>query len=222
MDTNQNSGFLNTIINTVSSGKIRLVSSLSGVNDFTDEANFIDDGYLKVKIEKHRRRYEQIKKQLEAYLQDPKTGDGDAIDSLRHEFSKQEFGLCFYSSHIPKNLSLCSRLLSRNTVDLRFNACVHALEMYFKGDEDAAYTALENALDDSEGPKCYDHYLINKTYGTLLLNHGRTGSAVFYLQKAVERKPDDMELHMMLYNIYKANGMVMETNITMEILNLIR
>ena len=66
-----------------------------------------------------------------------------------------------------------------------------------------------------------EHYLISSIYGKLLYESRQYGKAVILLRKAIEKRPEEVELHLILRDIYIKLGDEKSQDIEESIIRLL-
>ncbi|WP_415346431.1 tetratricopeptide repeat protein, partial [Clostridium perfringens] len=116
-----------------------------------------------------------------------------------------------------KNLDLSKSLISE--MNTTFNIALDGVESYLLGDLNKAKVLLGNYY--SQLNKLPNHYLINKIYGTILLNEKEYDLALEILRRAVEIVPDDLDLHIKLRALYSIKSDIVGIKIEEDIIELL-
>lgn len=208
------------MITAYKNGKIALINKISeSGQEFTDEVFFLDDGYIKSKIEKLKTKYNSINKDIELLVKYDKR-DEYSRNKIRHlldENKEVKFQMAFLASNNFKNLDNAIGLLEDTDTD--FKLCLYALKYYNEGDSKMAYEHFYEYFKDKD--RLLEHFLINKVYGELLFSIKQYDISAKVLRKAAERRPEEKQIHIMLKEIYKLTGQGIEEKIQNNILDLL-
>lgn len=181
---------LNEIIRWYNSLKIKMVNKLGdGEEGILDELDFLDDTLIESKIK-------YIKKLLK--LLDYEISNNSV--NLNVLIEKKEdliFELVFLASNSIKNIDFCLSLLSESN---KFKKCLYALKEYDRGNFKKSIKLFVEYFENEK--HILEHYLICKTYGELLYNTNNFYNSAIFFRKAVEKRPDEIRLHLILKDIY--------------------
>lgn len=211
---------LKKIIKSYNNGKIALIEKMTGLeNGIYDEVFFLDDGYIKSKIERLKKEYNSISKEIEMIAKYDER-DNYGRDKLNHLVNKKvniKFEMAFLASNNFLNIDSCLNLLEE--IDTDFKLCLHGLKHYKEGDEKRAFETFYKYFKDKN--VLLEHFLINKVYGMLLFNLKQYDISLMVLRKSVEKRPEDKEIHCILKEIYSLKEMELEKTIEENIIELL-
>lgn len=214
-------GLLKKVIKSYSDSKLAVIKKM--VNDdqaIFDENFFLDDGYVSTKVNSLKKEYKNIIEEISFLNHYDKKEDDYKKNKLISLIQKQkqiQIDIAFYGSNNIVNVESCLNLIKDLDTDIKL--CLDGLIFYKNHD-------ISNALSrfsEFYSKKSYllEHYLINKVYGTLLYDAGRQDDSMQFLRKAVEKRPEDLEIHELLSKIYKYKKLVVEEKIENEIILLL-
>ncbi|AKL95685.1 hypothetical protein CACET_c22390 [Clostridium aceticum] len=214
-------GVIKGIIKGYNDAKLKFVKKFSVDNfDLWDETSFLDDGKIHTRINKLKKEYDFACKEVDILLESHDTQDQYIKEKLGQLMARQQeinLELVFLASNNMKNIDMCLNLLKDKKQD--FIVCLYGLKEYEKGNKVDAFNYFYSYFKDKN---CLlEHYLINKVYGYLLYEFQQFDKAVVFLQKACEKKPEDIEVHRKLKEVYKINKQQVEEKIQEKIITLL-
>lgn len=196
---------LTKLIHSFQSTKLVATKKFSNENyDILDEPGFLDNGYIRVKIKQLKSEYTKIEDEIELLLQFDRKDEHyqQKVSSLMENKNNILHSLSFLSSNSFNSLEDSKRMIQNIETD--FSLCLKALTSYQKGDEKNALKLFEEFFQKHSEP--IEHFLINKTYGELLFKQNNIEKAVVYLRKATEKRPEECEVHEILFQAYQRLG----------------
>lgn len=192
---------LKTAIKTYHKTRLNIIKKFANNYDESlDEAIFYDDGYLTTKINLLKKKLNNVLTEIDIAVTHEKK-DKDTIDKIKYlNIQKEELMLemCFYASNGFNSLEMCKGLLDGINSD--FELCIDALIAFKNNNDDMALQLFHSYF--SKTTSFPDHFLINKTYGIILKKYGQDKMATRLLQEASSKKPEDIEVHKHLYELY--------------------
>lgn len=175
--------------------KIKLATKLGeGHEGIRDELEFLDDSIIASKIN-------HIKKICAIIDQDMAHATDEDIKYLLKEKQEYIFEIAFLASNSAKNIDFCLNIIDKNN---DFVNCLKAIKLVEEGKNKEAKVLFDNYFKTNK--YLLEHYLISKMYGKLLLEAGDLYNAALFLRKAIEKRPDEIEIHKMLEYIYLQIG----------------
>lgn len=216
----ENGGILKKIIRGYNDSRMAIFKKLvENTTNIQDENSFLDDGTIKARIELLKSQYKKLVNELELAS---KHGDGSGEDRVRkvdlfNKLREVEFDMAFFASNNFEMIDSC--LDMTKNANTNFKMCLLALKLYMEGNEKDAFLKFYEYFKDKDG--LLEHYLVNKTYGTLLYKANQYNQAKMLLQHAVTKRPEDKELHVLLKDIYKRIGQEVEEQIETNIIELL-
>lgn len=192
---------LKEIIKGYNDSKLALIEKLSDSEEgIYDELDHFDDGYIKVKIKRLQKEYEEKQNEINS-IEKYNMNDNNDNNSKRELIKRLEeirFEMAFLASNNIKNIDSCFNLLNGMNTD--FLLCIRGLKYYSECNEKEAFNSFYSYF---KGKKVIlNHFLINKVYGTMMYNYKQYDMAAIMLRKAAEKRPEDVEVHKILKNIY--------------------
>ena len=201
-------------------GKIAFINklSVSGQEDI-EEVFFLDDGYIKSKIERLKKKHSIINNDIESLVKyDERDEHGkNKLKYLLDQRINVKIQMAFLASNNFNNLDKCISLLE--DVDTDFKLCLYALKEYNMGNSNQAYEQFYKYFKTKD--RLIEHYLINKVYGELLFSIKQYNISAKVLRKAAEVRPEEKQVHIMLKEIYKLTNQTTEEKIQDNILDLL-
>lgn len=216
METHSN-GILQKTIKTYQNTKISIMKKVTEASNIGDENGFLDNGFIKSQIESLKKEYAFIQNEVSVLTN---LDDRQNVEKLRAYRDRQEellFLMAFYASNSFQNIDYCLELTKNMNTD--FTECLQALKAYHEGEFLHALQLFYHYFHRKQA--LLEHYLINKTYGTLLFQENEYAQAKIFLQKAVEKRPEDIELHKLLKEIYEQLHLDLEKRVETDILSLL-
>lgn len=206
----ENKGIIKSIIKGYNDSKLAIVKKFTDSGgDSLEENDFLDDGYISTKISCLKKRYQKNEGELQLALEYEKKSDEwtkEKIARLINEQRSIRMNIAFMASNSFDGAKKSLNLI--DDIDSDFKQCLEALILYHSGQEDASLIKFHDFLKNEKEP--IDHFLINKIFGKLLCAKRQYRQAIPILQKAVEKRPEDVELHTMLIECYDRCGMSFE------------
>lgn len=213
-------GIIASVIKGYNDSKLAIVKKFTDSGgDSLEENDFLDDGYISTKISRLKKRYQKNEDTLKLALEYENQSDKGTKEKLTRLFNEQRsirMNMAFLASNSIDGAKDSLNFIE--DIDSKFKQCLEALVLYDSGHEDASLLKFYGYLKHEKEP--IDHFLINKTFGKLLCGKGQYRQAIPILQKAVEKRPEDVELHMMLMECYDNCGMVFEKSLEESIVVL--
>jgi tetratricopeptide (TPR) repeat protein len=209
---------LNTLIKGYNDTKLFFTNTLSDI-DFFSESPFLDDAFVAQSIEDLKRTLNNESTQLKMY-KETSTGDSYYLGKIR-EFTDRRnsaaIELAFYLSLDGQQANKAAKLLEG--IDDDFKICLDAIAQYTEGDYSKA---LETSfLYVKTIGRIPQHYLFNRNLSEMLINNQDYKKAIPFLRKAVEKKPEALDLHKQLLSCYRHEDMDAEIQIEEQIINIL-
>lgn len=202
---------LNEIITKYNSLKINMISKLGESSEgINDELDFLDDAIIGSKINYVKKICKLIDDDIEM------SEDEEQIKFLVQKRKEFIYELALLASNSYKSVEFCISILDK---DNEFQKCLQALIHYENGDKRIAKRLFDEFFKSNK--YMLQHYLISKVYGELLYEEHDYLNAAAFLRKAVEKRPEEMKLHIILKDIYhKLNDEILLSQ-EVEIINLL-
>lgn len=182
---------INEIVTGYNSFKIKLANKLGdGAEGLFDELEFLDDSLIKSRID-------YIKKISKLIDEEIKEAKGEKLAYLLNKKQESIFEIVILASNNIKNIDFCLQMIDENN---DFKICLKALKEYDLGNKIKALTLFDEYFNKNK--YMLEHYLISSIYGKLLYESRQYGKAVILLRKAIEKRPEEVELHLILRDIY--------------------
>ncbi|MFJ8258561.1 tetratricopeptide repeat protein [Peribacillus asahii] len=210
---------LTKIIHSYQDVKLAAIKKFSDhTYDILDEPGFLDNGYIRAKIEHLKKEYTRIQNEIELILQYDKKDkyQQQKVSTLVDYRNYLLFHMAFLSSNSFDNLEFAINLI--DDIETDFSLCLKALTLYHNGNEGEALLLFEQYFHLH--PEPVEHFLINKIFGELLYNEEEFKKAVKFLRKAVEKRPEEEEIHFMLFQTYQRLGNQQQAKVHNDILSL--
>ena len=183
---------LNELIKKYNFLKNNMISQLGEAKEgINDELDFLDDVIIKSKIN-------YIKKICKSIDNDLATSkDEEQIEFLIKKKKEFIYELVLLASNSFDSIDFCMSILDTNN---SFQKCLKALKFYEKGE----YVTAKKLFDEFFASNKYilQHYLISLVYGELLYKEHDYIMAAKFLRKAVEKRPEEINIHIKLRDIY--------------------
>lgn len=211
---------IKTAINTYHKAKFGMIKEFAkNSNEIIDEAKFYDDGYLTVKINNLKKDLQIIMSDLATAIEFEKKNKitSKKIEDLNVKKEILMVEMCFYASNSFNSLDMCRDMVAN--IDHEFIDCIEALIAYRENRIEDAFKLFHKYFTNTESIP--HHYLINKIYGTILMSYNQDNMAIKLLREAASRKPEDVEVHKKLYQLYKKNNLLQELEIEKMIIDLL-
>lgn len=183
------------------------------------ETQFLDDATIGCRINRLKDEYERLGSDIEM-LTRYDTNDSYNKEKLKYFVKRRDdicFNIAFLASNSLNSLDSCVQILG--DLDTNFKLCIKALMYYKSGDEQKTFEYFYAYFKDKN--VLLEHYLINKVYGSLLYKCEQYDVAMLLLRKAVEKRPEDIEIHRILKDIYLLKNMKEEEKIEQNILEIL-
>lgn len=202
---------LSELITKYKSLKINMISKLGESSEgINDELDFLDDAIIGSKINYIKKICRLIDDDIEM------SEDEEQIKFLVQKRKEFIYELALLASNSFRSVEFCMSILDENNV---FQKCLQALIHYENGDRHTAKRLFDEFFKSNK--YMLQHYLISKVYGELLYEEHDYLNAAAFFRKAVEKRPEEIKLHIMLKNIYhKLNDEIL-LNQEVEIINLL-
>lgn len=202
--------------------KISTINKLSGADEsLYDENLFLDDGFLYSKIEKLKADYYNIMNDIENIVKYDIKNDEHKKNKLREKMNKKDsilFELAFLSSNDFSQLEISKKIL--DDMDTDFSLCLKGLIYYRDGNMIDSFKYLQKYFEINNN--CYiNHYLANKVYAELLNKCNEYELSLIYLRQAIKLRPENLELHKDIYNLYVKLGKIKESQIERNIIDIL-
>lgn len=208
------------IIKNYNDAKFYLIQKMSESKDSIFlETEFLDDATINCKINRLKDEFKSISKDIQIFTKYDKK-DSYNVEKLSDLMNKKRdicFNIAFLASNSLNNLDSCENILS--DLDTDFKDCITALKYYKAGDNQKAFEIFCTYFKDKNW--ITNHYLINKVYGLMLYECKQYKTAILLLRKVVEKRPEDIEIHKILREIYSIVGMKEEERVEKNILNIL-
>lgn len=202
---------LNEIITKYNSLKINMISKIGESNEgINDELEFLDDAIISSKIN----YIQKICKSIDTDL--AMSEDKEQIEFLVKKRQEFIYEMAMLASNSFKNIDFCISILEKNN---EFQKCLQALKHYENNNKQISKKLFDEFFQSNK--YILQHYLISAVYGELLYEEQNYLNAAIFLRKAVEKRPEEIKLHIMLKDIYhKLNDEIL-LNQEVEIINLL-
>ncbi|MDY3358861.1 MAG: hypothetical protein SOY04_00420 [Clostridium celatum] len=201
---------INEIVTGYNSFKIKLANKLGdGAEGLFDELEFLDDSLIKSRID-------YIKKISKLIDEEIKEAKGEKLAYLLNKKQESIFEIVILASNNIKNIDFCLQMIDENN---DFKICLKALKEYDLGNKIKALTLFDEYFNKNK--YMLEHYLISSIYGKLLYESRQYGKAVILLRKAIEKRPEEVELHLILRDIYIKLGDEKSQDIEESIIRLL-
>lgn len=212
-------GLINNFIKGYNDIKLSVIDKLSDMNFFSYEAPFLDDGFIEQNIQELEEQYEKACREQYQYNE---FSDGDSYSqNKQREVQKRKNSitvrLAFFLSLDRGRIHRAIQLLA--DIDDSFKICLDAVIQYDNGDYDLALDASFRYIKTLGGIP--EHYLFNRNLSELLVKKNDYRMAIPFLRKAIEKKPEEIDLHNKLLLCYRHECMDMEIKTEEQIINLL-
>lgn len=185
----------------------KLGESSEGIND---ELDFLDDAIIGSKIN----YIKKICKSIDNYIE--MSEDEEEIKFLVIKRKEFIYELALLASNSFKSVEFCMSIVDENNA---FQKCLQALIHYENGDKQTAKRLFDEFFQSNK--YMLQHYLISKVYGELLYEEHDYLNAAAFIRKAVEKRPEEIKLHIMLKDIYNKLNDEILLDQEIEIINLL-
>ncbi|MEH7009209.1 hypothetical protein V7087_00060 [Neobacillus niacini] len=211
---------LNKLIHTYQNTKLAAVKRFSDQEyDILEEPGFLDDGFIRMKIEGLKKELKKIDQQLEQLLHYDKQDDyhKQKVAYFMEQKDYIHFHMAFLASNGINSLEFAKQLIQEMNID--FSMCIEALLHHKKGNDPVAFELFQRYF--STHPEPLDHFLINKIYGLLLMNRNELENSARYLRKAAEKRPEDQEVHVYIVQVYESLGWMEQAQVHKVIVQML-
>lgn len=202
--------------------KLSVINRFSGIDtDLFDEDGFLDDGYIKTKVENLKKEYSSVIKEIEDIIKYDNKNDKYKKNKLREKVNRKDyilFEMAFLSSNDFSQLDVSKRALEE--IDTDFKLCIEGLIHYRQGNKRESFEYF-NQYFTRNNNKLINHYLINSVYSDLLIECKEYDLASIYLRQVIKLRPESIEHHKKICDIYNKLGKHKEVNIENNIINLL-
>lgn len=213
---------MSKVIHKIIEAKYKFVRSVDfEESDINDEVLFIDDTYVEISYKNFIKRYNSIQKELENIVENNEMDSisKERIGKLLKEQDELIVKKIFIISNNEKYLEFAIKILGTIKENINYKIGLEAVKKYKEGYFNEAEILFQKYY--SYLNKLPNHYLINKTYSKLLIKSNDNNIAMELIRKAIEVKPDDLELHKMINEIYKVINMLKEVEIEEKIIKVL-
>lgn len=213
---------MSKVIHKIIEAKYKFVRSVDfEESDINDEVLFIDDTYVEISYKNFIKRYNSIQKELENIVENNEMDSisKERIGKLLKEQDELIVKKMFIISNNEKYLEFAIKILGTIKENINYKIGLEAVKKYKEGYFNEAEILFQKYY--SYLNKLPNHYLINKTYSKLLIKSNDNNIAMELIRKAIEVKPDDLELHKMINEIYKVMNMLKEVEIEEKIIKVL-
>ncbi|MEE0248409.1 hypothetical protein [Peptacetobacter hiranonis] len=213
---------MSKVIHKIIEAKYKFVRSVDfEESDINDEVLFIDDTYVEISYKNFIKRYNSIQKELENIVENNEMDSisKERIGKLLKEQDELIVKKIFIISNNEKYLEFAIKILGTIKENINYKIGLEAVKKYKEGYFNEAEILFQKYY--SYLNKLPNHYLINKTYSKLLIKSNDNNIAMELIRKAIEVKPDDLELHKMINEIYKVMNMLKEAEIEEKIIKVL-
>lgn len=213
---------MSKVIHKIIEAKYKFVRSVDfEESDINDEVLFIDDTYVEISYKNFIKRYNSIQKELENIVENNEMDSisKERIGKLLKEQDELIVKKIFITSNNEKYLEFAIKILGTIKENINYKIGLEAVKKYKEGYFNEAEILFQKYY--SYLNKLPNHYLINKTYSKLLIKSNDNNIAMELIRKAIEVKPDDLELHKMINEIYKVMNMLKEAEIEEKIIKVL-
>ncbi len=210
---------LNKIYTSFKKTELALINNASGAaNEFLDELEFYDEGYMQTKISRIQKEIEDITSKISNEIEYKNSSvESESVDELVSRREQLIFYLVFLASNSYNNLDACFNVMDGYYFD--FMKCVQAISLYKEGKKKESYTLLVEYLQEYSNFE--NHFLANKVFGLLLVELKDYSNAIKFLQYALEFIPNDKECIEQLRNCYRRENNVKAASVMDEISQLL-
>lgn len=184
-----------------------------------EEVPFLDEGYIYTQIERLKRQYEDISRDLKISMDLDIQSDYEQQKrtKLKSKLDRIEIKMLYYALNSFRSLDLCKTLT--NGKNIKVTNLITALEQYKAGDIEQAEKLFYTYFSQNSIESAF--FLGNKIYGKLLIKRGNVEEALMHLEHAVQLKVDDKELLMLLQHAYQKLNHELEQKLVSEICQIL-
>lgn len=184
-----------------------------------EEVPFFDEGYIYTQIERLKRQHEDISRDLKISIDLDIQSDYEQQKrtKLKSMLDRVEIKMLYYALNSFNSMDLCKKLCTGKNI--KVVNLIAALEKYQAGEMEQAGKLFHTYFsENSVESACF---LGNKVYGKLLFKSGMIEKSLVHLEHAVQLKPDDMELLMLLQHAYQKTNQELEQKIVSEVCQIL-
>lgn len=200
--------------------KLQVIERIMGEeNFFREEVTCFDDGRVEAGIKRLQADYAKISEDIKFLMETSKRDESynDRLQYLRKRQYDMIHLLTFETSQNEKNIDACLNVWG--DIDDDFRLCLEGLKLYFSGNQSSSYMKLNEYLKKHDG--FGSHYLLNKIYGLMLYEKKLYDDAEKFLYRVTQIKPEDIDTHKMMMDLYHHNnnitGETVERNILLAL-----
>ncbi|MGL4875344.1 MAG: tetratricopeptide repeat protein [Clostridium sp.] len=178
--------------------KLKLTQKVSGFEEgMLDELEFSGEYVIKSKIE----YVKKILKLIDGEIQGCEKDEIEKLDFLRQAKIDYRKEMAFLAANNMKNLEFCLNLVLEGD---SFRDCLLGLKEVKEGNLYKGKVYFDKYFNEQK--YMINHYYINKVYGQLLFDYEEFERASLFFRKAIEARPEDIEAHRKLVEIYELTG----------------
>lgn len=190
-----------------------------GSETIIDEVPFLDEGFIKTKIERLKKEHETVSREIKIAkeLKIDSDRERNRIDQLHSKLEKIETKIVYLALNSFNSLELCKSIIAGK--GRKVESLILALEYALKHDAKTAIDLFQKYFEINGVESGF--FLPNKVYGKLLVEQGKYQEALKHLEYAIMLRVNDMELLNLLRISYEQTGKVLEMDITKEVLQIL-
>lgn len=208
------------IIKSYNDSKYSFINKMAQIDmDIAVEVDQLDDSLIQSRVSGLKIEFNRTIQDIEILMKYDKKDEENRM-KIRNLVDKKNdicLRMAFLASNSMNSLEACDELLENFETD--FKLCIKALRFAREKEDDKALSHF--ALFFKDKKFLLDHYLINKTYGLLQYQNGDIETALIFLRKAVEMRPENLEIHQILKDIYQKLHKGMESEIEQNIIDVL-
>ena len=184
-----------------------------------EEVPLLDEGYIYTQIERLKRQHEDISRDLKISIDLDIQSDYEQQKriKLKSMLDRVEVKMLYYALNSFNSLDLCKKLCAGKKIKVA--KLIMALEEYHAGELELAKKLFQAYFSENSIESAF--FLGNKVYGKLLFKNGNIEEALVHIEHAIQLKPDDMELLMLLQHAYQKTNRELERKLVMEICEIL-
>lgn len=202
---------LDEMITKYKSFKINMISKIGEANEgINDELEFLDDAIISSKINYIQKICKSIDNDLAM------SEDKEQIAFLVKKRQEFVYEMVLLASNSFKSIDFCISILDKNN---DFQKCLQALKHYENNNKQISKNLFDEFFQSNK--YMMQHYLISAVYGDILYEKQEYLNAAIFLRKAVEKRPEEVNLHIKLKDIYSKLNDEILLNQEIEIINLL-
>lgn len=210
----QSAGVIQKTVQAYQDTKLAFLKKVMDGSDIVDENGFLDNGTIKARINRLKEEHAEIQKEISILVKVNDDRNKDTVKQYMERIQELTFQMAFYASNSLENIEYCLTL-TRN-INSDFSLCLQALLEYKQGNNNQSFQLFLQYFQDKD--RLLEHFLINKVFGTLLFEEKQFKQARVVLLKAVEKRPEDLEIHFLLASIYDSLGLEFEKQMEEKII----